>query len=201
MNNSDDIKQTVTYQLHIIKVLSFLIIALALCAFVIHVIKPKQTYFARNPTKGNVHEIISLEQPNVTTKGLLRWASFAITSIYTIDFVHYEQSLLDMKEYFTSSGYKNYMSQLSSTNKITEIAENKLVETAVLYGTPVVVDERTLKGRYSWNVKIPLLITYQGASERSTQEQKLITALIIRDPASPKGIGIAQIIEGPLRIN
>lgn len=199
--NSNDIKQTVTYQLHIIKLLSFLIIALAVFAFIVHVIKPKQTYFARNPAEGITHEILSLDQPNVTTKGLLRWASFAITSIYTLDFVHYEETIEEIREHFTSSGYKNYMDQLASKNKLVDIAEQKLVVTAVLYGTPTVVSESIVKGRYTWNVNIPLLITYQGASEVSSQELKLITALVIRDPKSEKGIGIAQILERDLRIS
>ena len=190
------IKQTVTYQLHLIKLLSFLIIVLIGAAFIVHINKPKPTFYSQLISSNQAKQIFSLEEPNVTTKGLLRWATFAITSIYTLDFVHYEKTIEEIKEFFTEVGYQNYISDLDANNKLIDIAEQKLVVSAVLNGTPVIIDENILSGLYTWQVKIPLLVTYQGASEESTQESKMITALIIRDPKSPKGIGIAQIVEG-----
>lgn len=195
------IRQLVTYELHLIKLLSMLIIFLVGIVFVVHTVKKQPTFYSYSKSKDLTQEIISLEQPNITTAGLLQWATFAITSIYTMDFVYYEKSLQDMREFFTTSGYQNYMTQLKETNKIKDISEKKLVESAVLDGTPVVLSEDILNGLYTWKVIIPLLITYQGASQQSTQESKMITALVIKDPQSPKGIGIAQIIEQVLRIS
>lgn len=197
----EKIKQTVTYQLNLIKWLSLLIIVLVAVAFVVHYIKPQPLFYAYSPTNNSYESVESLEQPNVTIKGLLTWASFAITSIYTLDFVNYQTTLEDIKEFFTPAGYTNYLAQLSETNKIIDIAEKKLVTAAVLNGTPVVISEDILGGLHTWKVQIPLLITYQGASETSTQEEKLIQALIIKDPESPKGIGIAQIVEQALSIS
>lgn len=197
----EKIRQTVTYQLNLIKWLSLLIILLIAVAFIVHYIKPKPSFFISSPNKNTTTMISSLEQPNVTTNGLLSWATFAITSIYTLDFVTYQTTMEDIKEFFTIAGYQNYLAQLTKTNKLIDIAAQKLVVSAVLNGTPVVVSEEILGGLYTWKVLIPLLITYQGASEKSTKEEKLIQALIIKDPNSPKGIGIAQIIEQAFTIS
>jgi intracellular multiplication protein IcmL len=63
---------------------------------------------------------------------------------------------------------------------------------------PIILEKGMLSGRYSWRVQMPILVTYQSASE-FTQQNIVVTMLITRISTieSPRGIGIAQIIVGP----
>ena len=60
---------------------------------------------------------------------------------------------------------------------------------------PVVLEQGLMAGRYTWKVQIPMLITFQSASQFS-QQAVTVTMLIVRvSPLdSPRSIGIAQFI-------
>jgi intracellular multiplication protein IcmL len=75
------------------------------------------------------------------------------------------------------------------------VLAKKLVVSAVATGAPVILQQGLLFGTYTWRVQLPVLVTYQSASEFS-QQTVTITMLITRVSTltTPKGIGIAQFI-------
>ena len=137
--------------------------------------------------------MITLSEPNVSIHTLLRWASIAITTAYTLDFVEYQKTLSSLESYFTKAGYKNFLEAADA--RLQDIIKQKLVVTAVVAGQPIVLDEGMLDGAYSWRLQIPLLLSYQGASEKSTKQSLAVTILVVRVPTSDadSGIGIAQL--------
>ena len=58
---------------------------------------------------------------------------------------------------------------------------------------PVILQKGPLAGRYAWRIQIPILITYQSASEFK-QVNNVVTILVKRVSTreTPRGIGIAQ---------
>ena len=72
--------------------------------------------------------------------------------------------------------------------------DKQLVVSAVATGTPVITQEGVVDGRYSWNVQIPLLLSYQSSSETNFSQPVIVTMLITRVPVlnNPRGIAIAQ---------
>lgn len=169
-------------------------IVLIFLVIVINATRPQQKYFV-DATTGETTEVFPLSEPNVTSSALLNWATLAATSAYTLDFVHYEENLNALKEYFTTTGYDDYMSALKASGSLDKIISDRLIRSAVATNTAVILDESSPRGVYTWTIQVPLLITYQGSSETTTQEQYAVTMLVTRVPTeeAPKGIGIAQI--------
>jgi intracellular multiplication protein IcmL len=176
-------------------VLAVLIASIA--AIAVHFTRNKQTFFVES-ISGELKEVFPLTEPNVTPTSLINWITLAVTSAYTLDFYEYEESLADLKEYFTVDGYQNFLNALNASGSLKKIIKDKLIVTAVPIDTAIVLQEGIMNNVYTWKIQIPLLINYQGASTTSTKKTVAVSVLVIRVPTSqaPKGIGIAQIVDG-----
>lgn len=185
-------KFNINQLLMFINILSVSFVIMVGVIFYLEITKTKQTYFAQS-TDGSVTKMTSLDVPNVSTNTLLRWVSLAVTSAYTLDFVDYQQTLDSLKQYFTKSGYANFLE--ASNDRLQTIIKQKLIVTAVVAGTPILLGEGEIYGFYSWRIQIPILLSYQGASEKSTKQNLAVSLLVMRVPTKEahSGIGIAQI--------
>lgn len=174
--------------------LLFLITILGGFVYFQHATRPTPKYFATTPD-GALIELIPLDEPNLSQNTLLQWATQAATSSYTFNFVNYRQAFQEARMYFTPEGYGNFMKAIEDSRNLEVVRSKKLVVSAVPTGVPVIVNEGRLNGKYAWQVEIPMLISYQSASERILQNIKL-TMLILRVSTleSPRGLGIAQFI-------
>jgi hypothetical protein len=148
-------KFNINQLLLVINILSVILIILVGIMFYLEKTKPKQTYFAQSLDQ-KLTKMISLDEPNVSTNTLLRWVSLAVTSAYTLDFVDYQQTLNNLKQYFTKAGYTNFLE--ASNERLQSIIKQKLIVTAVVAGTPVLLGEGTMYGFYSWRIQIPILL-------------------------------------------
>lgn len=155
---------------------------------------PTPKYFAVNPD-GRVIRLPPLNEPNMTPSALLQWANMAAIAAYTYSFVNYRQELQSASTYFTPEGWQNFISALQDSGNLNAVISKKLIVSAVAKGAPVILNEGLLNGRYTWRVQMPMLITYQSASQKSDQDV-VVTMLITRvSPLnSARGIGIAQFI-------
>ena len=169
-------------------------IVLALGA--IHVIKnpPMPKYFATNDD-GRITLLHPLSAPVLSLNALNEWAARAATAAYTFDFVNYRKSLQDASVYFTASGWRSFEQALVNSNNLKLVITQKLVATAVPTGAPVVLKRGVLNGAYSWQVQMPMLVTYQSAS-MNVKQPMLVTMLVRRVDVSnnPGGIAISQFI-------
>jgi intracellular multiplication protein IcmL len=156
--------------------------------------KPIVHFYATTNT-GQLIQLVPLNQPNLTTASLLEWVTEAATTAYNFNFDNYDKSLRDIRVYFTDAGYQHFLEALKSAQTIETVVSKRLVVFAVATNTPVILKEGpTSDGLYAWQVQLPMLITYQSASEQIKQNI-ILTMLITRRPTleSPKGIGIASI--------
>lgn len=158
-------------------------------------LRPKQTFYVDYGS--HEAEVFPLNEPNVTPTSLLKWVTQAVTSAYTIDFYHYQDTMDNLKQYFTYDGYINYVNSVNASGSLKKIIADKLVVGAVAIDTAVILQEGMMNGVYSWKVQLPLLLTYQGASTTNTKKTIVVNVLITRVPTNlaPKGIGIAQIVD------
>lgn len=197
----------------LIQILSIISLLLICVLYFLEFSKPEVRFFARTTVSSaaattsdqsstindsaatTIKEIFPLNEPNIATKTLLRWATLAATNAYTLDFVNYEDTIEKLRSFFTNAGHKNFLAALAANNRLADIIEQKLVVTAVNHGQPILLTEGELLGLYSWKVQVPLLLNYQGASEQSTQQRIAVTMLITRVPTTEAiaGIGITQI--------
>lgn len=178
--------------------------ALLICILVVLMLIGALTYMITNPpmpkyfattTEGRIMPLVPLDRPNLSASALLQWANTAAIAAYTYNFVNYRQALQSASEFFTPEGWQGFMNALQSSNNLNAVIDKKLVVSAVATGAPVILEQGVILGTYTWRVQMPLLITYQSASQFS-QQAVTVTMLINRVStlASPLGVGIAQFI-------
>ena len=87
---------------------------------------------------------------------------------------------------------------MQQSNNLDAVKAKKLIVSAVATRAPIILQKGILNGKYAWRVQMPILVTYQSASEFS-QQNNVVTMLITRVSTlnSPRGIGISQFVVGP----
>jgi intracellular multiplication protein IcmL len=172
----------------------FVMIILASALFYIVSHPPAPRYFASS-SDGRVIPLVPFAQPNLSSASLLEWANTAATAAYSYNFVNYRQALQQAADYFTPEGKQMFFSAIKRSNNLQAVMSKKLIVSAVATGVPVILEQGLLADRYTWKVQIPMLITFQSASQFS-QQAVTVTMLIVRVSTltSARGIGIAQFI-------
>jgi intracellular multiplication protein IcmL len=173
---------------------SFVAIAGLIIAIVILVAdKPVPKYFATTDS-GRIIPLIPLNQPNLSSNALLQWASQAVISIYSYNFVNYQKAFQDGQQYFTTAGWRSFMNALDSTKTIDAVKSKKLIVSAVVNGAPVITNQYVLSGKYTWEIQVPFLVNYQGTE---TYSQNLIATMKIQRISTLDnnyGVGISSFV-------
>lgn len=195
MKNPNTVDPNIFYRKNYQRLLRFLLIMtvanLILGAILVYLAVniPRPSTFAS--FENTTSPLAPLSEPIVSQKALLEWASQAAISVYNVDYLNYQKQLAANANYFSPQGwdlFQNDFRQILST-----IVGQKLRASAVLTGPPVIIERGPLLGRYSWKIRMPLLITYESASEiRSTPIMVDMLVMRVSTLESPKGIAITQ---------
>lgn len=159
---------------------------------------PKPKFFATS-INGRITPLFPLNLPNQSDGAVLQWANQAAVAAFTYNFVNYRQELQAASEFFTPKGWRQFLVALQSSNNLDAVKVKKLIVSAVATRAPIILQKGILNGRYAWRIQMPILVTYQSASEISRQNN-VVTMLVTRVSTlnNPRGIGISQFIVGPL---
>ncbi|MEI8054397.1 MAG: type IVB secretion system apparatus protein IcmL/DotI [bacterium] len=173
-----------------------LVVIVALVGIVFYQIanRPEPKYFATT-ADGRIMPLFPLSEAMLSPGELLQWAHRAAISAYTYNFVNYRDAMQQLQNQFTADGWRYYEDALQAARTLEMVIAKKLVVSAVATGTPVILDQAVISGRYSWKVQIPLLVTYQSPNEQ-TQQAMVVTIIISRVPTvdMPKGIAIVSFV-------
>ncbi|KTD28717.1 type IV secretion protein DotI [Legionella israelensis] len=158
---------------------------------------PQPKYFATS-INGRITPLYPLNEPNQSDSAVLQWANQAAIAAFSYNFVNYRDELQAASGFFTPNGWQQFLNALQQSNNLDAVKAKKLVVSAVATRAPIILEKGVLNGRYSWRVQMPILVTYQSASE-FTQQNNVVTMLITRVSTlnSPRGIGISQFVVGP----
>lgn len=156
--------------------------------------KTPPVYFATQ-TDGSLIAIQPLDMPMVDQDMLITWATRAAVSSYSFNFLDWQNDLQNAQQYFTSSGFNNFVTALKSSGNLDTVVAKRLVVQATVVDVPRIVQQGIIKGRYAWKIQIPMLVKYISASEELRQPI-LVTMLVARVPTTqkPQGIAIAQFV-------
>ena len=159
---------------------------------------PTPEYFATT-ADGRLIPLIPISEPYVPQEVLLTWAAQAVTTAYTLDYVHQKEQLSAMRDLFTAQGFNSHRQALESAGLWTAVAERRLVTQVVPTAPPLVTNQGVIGGRYAWKVEVPIKITYQGASSVSLPQDNIAEVLIVRMPTHelPRGYAIHQLVTRP----
>lgn len=157
---------------------------------------PEPKYFATS-VNGRITPLTALNEPNQSDSAVLQWANQAAIAAFTYNFVNYRDELEATSVFFTAEGWQQFLEALQDSNILDQVKAKKLIVSAVATRAPIILQKGVLSGRFSWRVQMPILVTYQSASE-FFQQNNVVTMLITRISTldSPRGIGIAQFVVG-----
>jgi intracellular multiplication protein IcmL len=171
------------------------ILATMLAYMISHPPLPK--YFATS-LNGRITPLFPLSQPNQSDSAVLQWANQAAIAAFSYNFVNYRDELQAASGFFTPEGWDQFLSALQQSNNLDAVKAKKLIVSAVATRAPIILQKGVLNGSFAWRVQMPILVTYQSASE-FTQQNNIVTMLVTRVSTlnSPRGIGISQFVVGP----
>lgn len=155
---------------------------------------PKTKYFATS-INGRLTPLVPLNMPNQSDSAILQWSTQAAIAAYTYNFVNYQNELKAASAYFTRTGWGQYLKALKDSKSLEIVKKKKLIVSAVAAQAPVILQKGMLNNRYQWRIQIPVLISYQSASE-NIRQRHLVSLLVKRISTleTPRGIGISQFI-------
>jgi len=179
-------------------VVSLILGGLLLAAFVaVKTQSIDRQYFAYDSRTGAIVELIPQDRPNKTSNALLSWTMDCVERAYSYDVVNYRKQLMDASSCFTVDGWNAFTKALESSGNLEEVKQKKMIASGVRNGAAIIQKEgvNPETGRYTYIVRFPLKVTYQGEGRMPTQNM-VITAMVERvdSAVSPDGIGISQII-------
>lgn len=161
---------------------------------------PTPIYFATT-TDGYPVKLLKLKEPNLQPAALLEWAVEAATESYSFNFVNYRKALQNARIYFTRNGYENFLEALKASNNLIAVKNRKLVVSARKNGEAIILKDSSMdpnlsaEGAYTWQVQVPMILTYQSAAEEFVQNI-VLTMVITRVSMleSLDGLGIDSFI-------
>jgi intracellular multiplication protein IcmL len=152
---------------------------------------PSQPDYYASVTTGEVVPMHAMSEPMLTSAFIVQWSALTARLIYNLNFATYQQQLNQVKDRFTAEGWQKMTTALASSGMIKSLVHNHLIISSVVSGSPLIVSQLVINGRYTWRVTMRLLVTYTSASE-TTQRQMVVTMNVQRVPTldNPKNIQI-----------
>ena len=161
---------------------------------VLHVQKVDRQYFGLDFKTGRMIPIVPLDTPYVSDSALLGIVKKCAEDASTYDFVNYKKQLQAVSDTcFTDEGWNQFAAALMASGNIDRVAKQRLVSVASVNGPAVITKKGEVSGTYSWEMQMPLFVTYQG--EKNSYSQRLKLTLRIERRSTEKsetGVGIAQ---------
>lgn len=195
VNNRSDFYRDNYRRVIIAVLLSIMIIASLIAALAYIITHPPQPQYFATTIQGRITPVVPLDQPNLPPSAVLQWANSAAIASYTYNFQDYRAELQAASDFYTPTGWTNFLDALSKSNNLTSVISKKLVVSAVATGAPTILDQGVIDGIYTWKVQMPILVTYQNVNQVA-QQPVMITLIIQRVStlSSFRGIGIASLI-------
>ena len=141
---------------------------------------PAPKYFATS-INGRITPLFPINEPNQSDSAVLQWANQAAIAAFTYNFVNYRSELQASSGFFTPAGWDQFLTALQQSNNLDAVKVKKLIVSAVATRAPIILQKGVLNGQYSWRIQMPLLVSYQSASE-FTQQNNVVTMLVTRIP-------------------
>lgn len=156
--------------------------------------KPTPKYFAATQS-GRIIQVIPLSDPMVSSEALLNWASQIATAAYSYSFVDYREKIQALEPNFTSNGWQEFLRRLKESGNIDAIEQRRMIVSAVIASTPIIIHQGMLDGRYAWKVQVPISATFVVGGKQVPRGY-LVTMTIIRVPTlqNVNGVAVAQFI-------
>ena len=158
---------------------------------------PGNKYIVTTPD-GRPITIIPLNVPLQTNENVVAWAEKAVLFIYSFDFVNYRKTLQEAQVYFTPDGYQAFKAAYEVSNNLQAVRVNRQVVSVEITGDATLQRQGQITSDvpYSWNLQVPVIVTYQNSNNEVVKQVGNILMRVDRATTIvyPEGLAIAQMI-------
>ena len=154
---------------------------------------PPPERFFYTDGKGTPYEIAALDAPVMSDADLLTWTLRSVVAAYSVNFAEYPDQLSRAAAHFTTGGWNGFGAAFVTTGNFEKIKRARLTVTAQPEKTAIIGNQQVIGGRRTYQVELPLLVTYMNENQTTPQHLN-VTAIVIRVPVTdhPDGIAIDQ---------
>lgn len=145
-------------------------------------VAPKPKYFATTPS-GIPIPVVRLDVPYYQDPAIVSgWAEQAVMSVYSLDYVTWRQSLQGVEGYFTTRGYQDFLAALKASTNLEAVKNKKQVVSAAITGASKITRAGQINANepYSWDIQIPVTITYQNSAGEVIKQVGMVLMLVER---------------------
>lgn len=177
-----------------ILLLSLILNIILVIGFIFYTSKPTQKFFFATTDAGQLIPLYPTTLPVVTNQTILNWVTSNLTTLYSLDFVHYREQLNQTQKFFTPDGWSQF--QTAFADQLKNIQTEQLITSATETNVPVITGTGVFDGVYKWQVQVPLLISLQQGKTISTKNV-LVTLVVdrVNNVSAHQILGISQIIQ------
>lgn len=171
-----------------------LVIAILTAVFVYTVEKGRtgDRYFAMS-FEGKKLPLQGLLTPSLNTTAMMYWASQATTEVMTFGFSDINDHIAGIRPYFTDVGYQSFNEAINKSGLVKNIVKNQQIMTAIPAGMATLRYAGMRKGRWVWEIHVPIILTVRaGSQSQSARPDLTITVVRVDTRDNPSGFGIEQ---------
>lgn len=160
----------------LVSVLNIALIA----AIAYKVAQPNRPIYFATTSDGRIIKQHPLSDPVKSNAQILAYVASATQTIYRRDYLHWQVQLQQAAKLFTGQGWRSFISQLKASNNLNTLTKFDMVTQVQITGVPEILRQGVLGGRYSWVVKVPVLVQYKSPSRNTISQSLDITFIITR---------------------
>jgi intracellular multiplication protein IcmL len=183
--------------------LSILLLLMTILVSIISLVKYESQLapvtFAVNMKTKTIEQLNLLPYPQQSFKNVSAWLIDAITTSYSFDFNKFNEQVDSAAYYFTTDGYKTYLTALETSKIKASVIGKKLQISIIPLQNPILINGGSVGSTDFWRFKTPMLISYYGGRDAVTQKT-MVEVLVLRVPTyqNYKGLAIAEFNMSPM---
>jgi hypothetical protein len=150
---------------------------------------PVPKYFSVTPER-EFFKLPPENEPSLSQGLLQNWVTTFALASHTFDFYHFDEQASVMEKYFTSEGYRQYMTNIEDFRS--DVMSRQMMMSCTVMEAPLIRRSTVIDNIYEWYVEVPIIIRYDSASTSRNEKRKLV--LIVRrypDAANPYGVAVS----------
>ena len=152
----------------------------------------RQIYFATT-ADGRIINIVPLNEPYRSQAEVIAWGAATAQNVMRFGYSDYRDRLQQVANNFTATGWESFTKAIKEANIIEAVQARKLVVTLDLDAAPEISNAGTRNGIYTWDLKFPVTIKFDG----NEPPQPIKTILFLRvvrvsTLQNPDGISVEQ---------
>jgi intracellular multiplication protein IcmL len=157
--------------------------------------EPEPKYFGLTRDL-RILEMPPLSEPVVDGQTISNWVTDVVTRSLSLNFLHFRQTLSEVKPEFDPAGFESFLKSLDSGGHLKKIEQERLSLSCVIGGAPVITSSVVKRGVMTWTIELPLTLSYESSSGVIANQKLLAEVLVQRTKTSlnPRGIVIRQLL-------